>query len=199
MFGRWWAADECPHERGRDCSSKMRWIWPYLTPAFKRLNVETERGSGLVWMWYIPIPYINLFFIIYSPPPTPPPLLPSLLLPLSTAGSFIVLLKSEREMTEKCIRPLLHFNINTGGVINIEAESIQERSDYKTLHCLIYGRQQQGSKVRFLPFSLCFITQKRLSAHLFSTMQTCTKKVLKKVIRPFRVREWFILYLDEWW
>ncbi len=125
--------------------SDPTWLLPLKGWMFK-----TEKGSGLVWMWYIPIPYINLFFIIYSHPP------PSLLLPLSTAGSFIVLLKSEREMTEKCIKPLLHFNINTGGVINIEAESIQERSDYKTPHCLIYGRQQQGSKVRFLPFSPCF-------------------------------------------
>lgn len=57
-------------------------------------------------------------------------------------------------MTEKCIKALLHFNINTREVINMEAESMQERSDYKTPHCLIYGRQQQGSKVSFLPFSL---------------------------------------------
>lgn len=138
-------------------------------------------------MWYIPIPYINLFFIIYSPsflriPPSLPPFLPR-----STAGSFIVLLKSEREMTEKCIKPLLHFNINTGGVINIEAESVQERSDYKTPHCLIYGRQQQGSKVRFLPFSL--------SSHNTAVLNICfvvnnpprNKKFGRKVIWPVRV------------
>lgn len=38
----------------------------------------------------------------------------------------------------------------------MEAERVQERSGYKILHCLIYGRQQRGSKVRFLPFTLCF-------------------------------------------
>lgn len=36
----------------------------------------------------------------------------------------------------------------------MEAESVQERSDHKTLHCLIYERQQQGSRVWRLPFSL---------------------------------------------
>lgn len=35
----------------------------------------------------------------------------------------------------------------------MEAESVQERSDHKTLHCLIYERQQ-GSRVWCLPFSL---------------------------------------------
>lgn len=64
-------------------------------------------------------------------------------------------------MTEKCISPPspppppLHFNINTRGVINMEAESTPQRSDYKTTHCLIYGRQQRGSKVKFLPFTVC--------------------------------------------
>lgn len=77
-------------------------------------------------------------------------------------------------MTEKCIRPLLHFNINTREVINIEAESTQQRNDYKTLHCLIYGRQQQGSKVRVLPFTLCFnnTTICRYTTLVFTHTQT---------------------------
>lgn len=81
-------------------------------------------------------------------------------------------------MTEKCIKPLLHFNISTEGVINIEAESIQERSDYKTLHCLIYGRQQQGSKVRFLPFSLCShnTTASLCSTFIFQRQSMQTEK-----------------------
>lgn len=128
---------------------------------------KTERGSGLVWMWYIPIPYINFFFIIYSTPPTP--------LLLSTAGSFIVLLKSEREMTEKCIKALLHFNINTGEVINTEAESTQERSDYKTLHCLIYEWQQQGSKVRFYPSACALLTQQCIGTQTTSLQWRHTK------------------------
>lgn len=79
-------------------------------------------------------------------------------------------------MTEKCIKPLLHFNINTGGVINIEAESVQETSDYKTLHCLIYGRQQQGRKVRFLPFSQWFHNA-TLSQFKASVLDKTHKKV----------------------
>lgn len=37
----------------------------------------------------------------------------------------------------------------------MEAERVQERSGHKTLYCVIYERQQQGSEVRILPFSLC--------------------------------------------
>lgn len=32
----------------------------------------------------------------------------------------------------------------------------QERSDYKTLHCLIYGRHPEGGEVRFLLLSRSF-------------------------------------------
>lgn len=43
------------------------WLLPLKGWMFK-----SERGSGLVWMWYIPIPYIKLFFIIYSARSVPP-------------------------------------------------------------------------------------------------------------------------------